>query len=641
LGFQEFYDSEKNDNKWLSVSYDNSKWLKPHCMALGAMPWHDLEERSIPLLKEKIFTPKTITSYSEHKSTNDVTCIGNIVDLYLKEKRKWKKPNLQLKSKGKWFQFEVSKLNKNNSIAYCLDFGKEVVGSISLEIDGGKGGEIIDSLICEAVDGTVPVILPTNLSSHISFGNRLILKNGKTIHEQFEQWGFRYLVLVIRNYSGKLKVKTKLRSMLYPMKVKGAFNSSRQVLNNIYNISVLTQQNCMLDAYVDCPWREQVQWWGDARVQAKNTFILSADSKLFARGIKQIGTQNVPNGLTYGHAPTSAHHCILPDFTLTWILTHWDYYWQTGDISLFVQMKDKIHQALEYFYSQTNRKSLLVSDERYWLFLDWVDVYRDGNPTLYNLFYIMALKAVVELFKLVDDSESTSIYSKRLKKTVMSVKKYLFDKKNKIIFAGLTKEGKPVKKHLSHIYTIAMILDIFPEYNNEYSKIGLLPVLKAKTPTKNYPSPFFINYIFEAAKKMGLYSEVLSCIETHWGNMLDRGLTTTEEVWNAEAGLWSLCHAWSAHPIVHFSEILLGINQTVPGWKQIVFKPFFADIDFVKGKVATPLGTIESSWKKFDKGVKVQLTVPDKMKCLVDISGIKTHSIKSGRHEWIVKNRVY
>ena len=36
----------------------------------------------------------------------------------------------------------------------------------------------------------------------------------------------------------------------------------------------------MTDSYVDCPWREQAQWWGDARVQAANTLHLSADPRM-------------------------------------------------------------------------------------------------------------------------------------------------------------------------------------------------------------------------------------------------------------------------------------------------------------------------------------------------------------------------
>ena len=103
-----------------------------------------------------------------------------------------------------------------------------------------------------------------------------------------------------------------LRTALYPLDIKASFRSSDKTLNDVYRISVRAQQCCMTDSYVDCPWREQAQWWGDARVQAANTLHLSADPRMLARGIRQIAAQSVPNGFTYGLAPGMAHSCICP-----------------------------------------------------------------------------------------------------------------------------------------------------------------------------------------------------------------------------------------------------------------------------------------------------------------------------------------
>ena len=115
----------------------------------------------------------------------------------------------------------------------------------------------------------------------------------------------------------------------------------------------------MLDAYVDTPWREQAQWWGDARVQAWNTFHLSGDARLFRRGIYQIGGQTTADGLTYGHAPTMAHNCVIPDFTLIWLVTQWDYYWQTGDLQPFRDQRAVVEGVLAYFAAHTGKNGLV------------------------------------------------------------------------------------------------------------------------------------------------------------------------------------------------------------------------------------------------------------------------------------------
>ncbi len=91
--------------------------------------------------------------------------------------------------------------------------------------------------------------------------------------------------------------------------------------------------------------RAETQWWGDARVQAWNTFHLGGDTRLFRRGIRQIAAQTTPNGLTYGHSPTIAHNCVLPDFTLMWLLTLWDDYWQTGSLETFIEHRATVGQG--------------------------------------------------------------------------------------------------------------------------------------------------------------------------------------------------------------------------------------------------------------------------------------------------------
>src|SRR4029077_1857694 len=48
-----------------------------------------------------------------------------------------------------------------------------------------------------------------------------------------------------------------------------------------------------------------------------------------------------------------------------------------------------------------------------------------------------------------------------------------------------------------------------------------------------------------------------------WRQMIERGLTTFAE--NPEPTR-SDCHAWSAHPIVGFFQIVAGITSVAPGW---------------------------------------------------------------------------
>jgi len=46
---------------------------------------------------------------------------------------------------------------------------------------------------------------------------------------------------------------------------------------------------------------------------------------------------------------TMAHNCILPDFTLIWMLSLRDHYWQTGSTEAFMEHQPTLLKALDYF----------------------------------------------------------------------------------------------------------------------------------------------------------------------------------------------------------------------------------------------------------------------------------------------------
>lgn len=653
LGFQEYFDARLEDDAWLLASYDDSAWENASSQNFGCMPWYGVEERGIPLLREEPVRPVDLVSMLRGKCRKGYAASSNVVELFCDEgqpglqpgsepdksgprRQEWQSLGAELKLRKDWATLEVPPTGKDGYASYCVDFGAEVVGSLRYRIEGGQGGEIVDTLITEGLNGDAPIVLYPNKHSRIAMGNRLFLAKGTTEHEQFDHWGFRYVVLVVRNSLKKMTLNLRLNWVGYPLDVQAAFESSDPRLDKVYQISAWTQQCCMLDSYMDCPWREQAQWWGDARVQAANTFYLSADPRLLARGIRQIGTQQIRNGLTYALAPTNGHNCILPDFTLTWVLTHLDYWWQTGDLSLFESMRHRVHHALDYFHNAAdNRLGLLPYDDRYWLFLDWCPLFKDGYPTLYNVFYVMALQAAEQLFSLAGDRAAARMYADREEALRRVIETKLFNRKDKTFHGGLDWKGKPVPQDSGHVAALAILTDLVPQHHDSLLEKVLLPVVRSDHSDKLTPSPFFSYYMLEALKKLGRAEEAVDCIDRWWGGMVDRGLSTTEECWNVQAGHSSLCHAWSAHPIVHLSNVLLGVWQESPGWTAIRVAPTFTKVDRVSGKVATPLGVIESGWDRTSDRTRVFLNLPKGMTATVALPGKRPQKI-TGKGAWIL-----
>jgi hypothetical protein len=583
------------------------------------------------MLKEKNAPFRAILGTAAGKCGDGYESSQDLITVYRKEKKKWARPEIRAIRAGQTLSFKASKSGKGRYVALCLDFGTETAGAVRLEVSGARGGEILDALVTESVTGLVPDFVDIKEGCYVAMGGRLILGRGRTFHEFCHYWGFRFLVLVIRGSGTALKISASVNTVEYPLDVKGSFSSSDRTLNAIHAVSVRTQRLCMFDAYVDCPWREQAQWWGDARVQAANTFYLSADARLFRRGIRQIGAQQLENGLTYGHAPTYGHNSILPDFTLTWIATHWDYYWQTGDLSLFKEMRERILKALGYFEKATAKNGLIGYDNRYWLFLDWADIFKDGYPTLYNLYYVMALKTASAMFSLAGEKRVSTLLKRRELALRRAILRLLYDKRDRSFLGGLDWKGGPVKGERGHAYALAILLDLVKDQNTYFAREKLLPIVNAHSVPVNdkiaysssspYPSPFFINYVFQALEKCGEKEAVVNCIRRFWGKWIREGFTATPEFWHQKPGYQSLCHAWSAHPIVHLADILLGVRQVSAGWSEVEIAPCFCGVGTARGRVATPHGLIRVFRKLKGKTAEFSIAVPHGVKARVLLPG--------------------
>jgi hypothetical protein len=276
---------------------------------------------------------------------------------------------------------------------------------------------------------------------------------------------------------------------------------------------------------------------------------------------------------------------------------------------------------------------LLRHDPRYWLFLDWAPLFREGYPAVYNLFYLLALRAAVRLLDLCNDKVNARLCSGREKALYASIEKSLLDAGKRKILGGRDWKNKPVDQDSVHTYSLAILLDIWPGHHREMAEKHLLPAIgEVKTGSVSATS-FYSFYVFEALKKTGHGRQVMECIRRRWGRYVDAGLTTTPEGWDTTPNVQSLCHAWSAHPVVHFSNISLGVWQEAAAWKRIRFAPHFSGMDHARGKVAVPQGVIESAWERTAKGVEARLSLPAGVSALIDLPGVKRQTV-AGKGRW-------
>lgn len=644
MGFQEQVDLRCDDRHWLTCSDADlgEDWGDPQVRVYGSPPWHEPESRGVPMLTHHTMPYAGVAgraAYSLSGSTEPVAPIRPAAIHYdLMNGAAWTAVEASASTAG---QVQTPPVSAGHAHAVTIDLGRPSVGSLLIEAGGALGGEAVDVLYAEAItpEGQ-PLIPKPSYHRDIDISTRITLQQGSCKHEAFQTIGHRYATLIVNGPAPAMSFSLSHRETRYPLDIEGAFDCSSNGLRDIYGVSVNTQLNCMMDAYVDTPWREQAQWWGDARVQAWNTFYLANDRRLLQRGVRQIGDPDMelPNGLTYGHAPTIAHTCVLPDFACTWLMTLWDDYFQSGDASLFFEQWPRVDRLLRYFEGFGVADGGLVgADPRYWLFLDWTQgIPRRGKPALLNLLLLEALDAVVELVRLTEpggSSDRVQPMAQALRETIDAT---YWDPELGRYRDGLDEDGRPAATCGLHTQVQAMLCGLRPDSHADLATRVIGPYLRGETDEVAEPTPYWLTYVYEAARRSGLSIEAVAHIARHWEPMAQQG-GTWERFLPPGNGATSGSHAWSAHPIYHLPRLLGGVVPTAAGWTKVSFEPAVETelCDTTSARVPTPRGTIEAGWTRRDDAVDVTLRLPPGVSAEMRLPGIAEGDVRGDR-AWTV-----
>ena len=107
-----------------------------------------------------------------------------------------------------------------------------------------------------------------------------------------------------------------------------------------------------------------------------------------------------------------------------------------------------------------------------------------------------------------------------------------------------------------------------------------------------------------------------------WKEMIENGLSTFAE--NPEP-VRSDCHAWSAHPILGFFQIVAGVTSIAPGWKKARIDPRPGSLKRFDARIAHPDGELRVL---FENGkLEIESPVPFELKW----KG-KKQDLKTGKH---------
>ena len=624
MGFQEDFDAAQDDLSWITSPKSPDWEMKAYELAVseipfGRPPWTSLEPRGIPMLRETILTPTGIPVYGQGSMKEGWRTCRNIAWHWAGEEEssvaQWR-PGGELRPHpdGDRLAFSVPPAEKDGFTAVCVDLGSIRTGSFFLGLENCSGGEIADCLFFQYLEHGIPETrIPVGNGGQLALAARLRCAEGKCGREFFSIFGARYVVVIFRGFRNTVRATVSWRSAEYPFRMRGVFSTSDEELDSIWKLCRHTQQICATDAYIDTPWREQGQWWADARIQARNISYLDGDSRLFRRGIDMIAGQSSGCGLVSGVAPCRGGGCILPDFALVWVLSIWDDYWQTGSLQSFEKHKSRIHKIFRYFKTRETRGSdgVLKLDPHCWLFEDWAPLPKEGYPAFLNLWHLHALQHYEKLLRASGQFEKADACAAECRRRAALLEQTFFDEREGLFVAGRSPDGRVLGVPSVHDQVLAVLNGLRPDAWRTMAEKRILPFLRDESLSCAVPSSFWCTFLFDAAQKLSLDKEVLAFLLRHWSRMLPAGGTWEHLEWRESEGE-SCCHGWSAHPVVHLPNLLLGLRQRSPAWREISLSPN-PELLPESGRILLPLppGDLNVSWQNG----KWQISYPGKWHC--------------------------
>ena len=533
-------------------------------------------------------------------------------------------------------------IRKTDDGDYRVDMGVNFVGFVEIDIKGQRG-DIIELQFSEDQDKLMTHRLRSayriGSSGRGTFRNRFNYGSGRWILIK----GLRYKpdLQDIRGYM----VRTDFRRA-------GWFESSNKLLNDIYNIVLWTFENLSLGGYVvDCPQRERMGYGGDAHATtqtALNNYHLGAFYTKWSQDWRDTQGKDTAWGLgeksTNQNAPTAAGN--LPYTAPTYwggggpawsgicVTMPWYVYRHYGDIRILEDNFDTIQLWLAFLETKS-KDNMLVRWGGEWDFLgDWLwpgaqGVNGDTRETLFfnNCYWVYNLQTAARIADALGKKDIANQYRRRAAVIAATVHKEFFNPQEngyvnnlQAYLAIATLVGLPPEE---------LRLAVWKRFEDE-----ILIHRKGHFWGGITGGYFIVKNLLEFDRPDLLFEMATKKDYPSWGDMLQRGATTLWEAWD---GRNSLLHSSYLHIGAWFIEGLGGIkpDPNRPGYKHFLIKPGVLrnqPLDWVKAKLESPYGTIQSDWKLVNGTLKLKVSVPPNTTATLYLPTKDPKSIREGNN---------
>lgn len=577
-----------------------------------------------------------------------------------KEMPGWDKPGYNA---GKWLPVQlvskpgerlVAQMNNNIRVmdtvkataikevkpgVFIYDMGQNFVGWVRLQAKGPKGSKIT-MRFAERVNNDGTLYMANLRSAKVT--DKYILKG--TGNEQWEPrftyHGFRYVE--VSGYPGTPTLTDIEGRVVYDdMATTGQFETSNDVINQVYKNAYWGIRGNYRGMPTDCPQRdERMGWLGDRAVGARGESFIFDNHQLYAKWLQDIEDAQTPEGSIPDVAPS--YWKVYSD-NMTWpaayVIIANLLYEQYGDDQPLRKHYPSMKKWMAYMKAKYMKNYILTKDT----YGDWCmppespELIHSKDPArktagdfLGTAFYYHLL-TLMERFAVITGNTADIAEFRDLGEKV----KTAFNNKFYNEAEGYYANNTPTANIFSLAYQLTpaaaqekVFKHIADKTSNDY---------KGHISTGLVGAEWLMRVLTNYGRGDMAYKLATNTTYPSWGYMAKEGATTIWELWNgntADPAMNSGNHVMLLGDLVVWYYQSLGAIQpdtAAPGFKKIIMKPLVAgDLKKVQASYHSGYGWIRSAWEHNGNQFNWRITVPVNTQALIYVPAATEKEVKEG-----------
>jgi hypothetical protein len=395
----------------------------------------------------------------------------------------------------------------------------------------------------------------------------------------------RWCLISIKTEAEPLTIhRLVLNESRYPVENESRFDGGDPELPGVIGLAVRGLQMCSHETFMDCPYYEQLQYDGDARLELLTTYAMTHDDRLAKRAIELFDFSRRNWGFVNERYPAYLPQQS-PTFSMIWALMLNDYAYWRNDPAFVKARVIGLRSMLEQFEPYLDNDGLLENLPG-WPFMDWVPQWQNGDApdgatgvsSLNNLLYVYALQKSAQ----VEDSVGEPLLAQRLRakaeRTTVAVRSKFWDEPR-----GLMADNLAHTEFSEHGQCLALLTDTLTGAQAQrcFEQLLTAPDLKRTT-------IYFSFYLLETCQKFGRGDLIVDRLN-FWKDLVKQGLKTPVE---APGNTRSDCHAWGSHPLFDLTASVAGIRPAAPGFRSVRIAPLPGKLPKIVSRTPHPDGFI-------------------------------------------------